>query len=42
MWDFPRGWCYQVPGEKIWRTLGKNADEAIRFIKNTGEKDARL
>ena len=42
MRDFPRGWCYQAPGEKFWRTLGKNADEAIRFIKNTGGKDARL
>ena len=35
--DFPRGWCYQVPGEKVWRTLGKNSDEAIRNIKTTGE-----
>ena len=43
MKDFPKGWVYKIPGEKVWRLLGKNAEEAIRYIKNnTGEQDARL
>ena len=42
MKDFPRGWCYQVHGEKVCRTLGKNADEAIKNIKTNGEEDGRL
>ncbi len=40
MKDFPRGWVYKREGEKVWRILGKNAEEAMKYIKkNVGDKN---
>ena len=41
MQDSPRWWLYRIKGEKVHRSLGKTADEAINYIKNIGEDNAR-